>query len=86
MGVLNGKCYLMEKISLNGIAMVTLNGKIIHNKVKLDKPTFMGFPTTQVWPEMSFPAFRGTVTEGPIRLQAENSQVRFANIGIMRLR
>ena len=34
---------------------------------------------------MSFPAFRGTVTEGPIRLQAENSEVRFANIALKRI-
>ena len=81
-----GQWQTMEVEFMDGIATVTLNGKVIHNKVKLDKPTFMGFPSAKVWPDMSFPAFRGTVTEGPIRLQAENSQVRFANIGLKRLR
>jgi hypothetical protein len=81
-----GQWQTMEMEFMDGVATVTLNGKVIHNKVKLDKPTFMGFPSAKVWPDMSFPAFRGTVTEGPIRLQAENSQVRFANIGLKRLR
>jgi len=70
---------------MDGVATVVLNVKVIHKKVKLGKPTFIGFPSAKVWPEMCFPAFHGTVTEGPIRLQAENSRVRFANIGLKRL-
>ena len=70
---------------MNGTATVHLNGKLIHDQVKLNQPTFMGFPSAQVWPEGSFPADEGIVTEGPIRLQAENSSVRFANIAIQRL-
>jgi len=80
-----GQWQTMEIEFMDGVATVTLNGKVIHEKVKLDKPTFMGFPSAQIWPDMSFPAFRGTVTEGPIRLQAENSHVRFANIALKRI-
>lgn len=79
-----GEWQTMEVEFVDGIATVTLNGNVIHNKVKLDKPTFMGFPVAKEWPEGSFPAEWGTVTEGPIRLQAENSEVRFANIAIRR--
>jgi hypothetical protein len=75
----------MEVEFINGIATVKLNGKTIHDQIKMDKPTFMGFPSAKVWPEQSFPAYLGTVTEGPIRLQAENSEVRFSNIAIQRL-
>ncbi len=80
-----GAWQTMEVEFVNGVATVTLNGQVIHHQVKLGKPTFMGFPSAQVWPEASFPGYFGTVTEGPIRLQAENSQVRFANIAIQRL-
>ena len=68
-----------------GVATVELNGTLIHKDVKLERPTFMGFPTAQVWPEASFPSYFNTVTEGPIRLQAENASVRFANIAIQRI-
>jgi hypothetical protein len=80
-----GQWQTMEVEFMNGIATVKLNGKTIHDQVKMDKPTFMGFPSAKVWPEQSFPAYLGTVTEGPIRLQAENSEVRFSNIAIQRL-
>lgn len=81
-----GQWQTMEVEFMDGVATVTLNGKVIHNQVKLEKPTFMGFPAGQQWPDDSFPAYYGTVTEGPIRLQAENSEVRFANIALQRLR
>jgi hypothetical protein len=45
----------------------------------------MGFPAGEEWPDMSFPYYYETVTEGPIRLQAENSEVRFANIALKRI-
>jgi hypothetical protein len=80
-----GQWQTMEIEFMDAIATVTLNGEVIHDKVKLDKPTFMGFPSAKVWPDECFPAYYGTVTEGPIRLQAENSQVRFANIALKRL-
>ena len=80
-----GMWQTMEVEFMDGIATVKLNGIIIHDRVKLGRPTFMGFPAAQQWPDNSFPANRGTVTEGPIRLQAENSEVRFANIAIQRL-
>ncbi len=80
-----GQWQTMEVEFMNGVASVKLNGTLIHDQVKMGKPTFMGFPTAQVWPDNSFPSYEGTVTEGPIRLQAENSEVRFANIAIQRL-
>jgi hypothetical protein len=80
-----GQWQTMEVEFMDGIAKVTLNGKVIHDNVKLGKPTFMGFPAASQWPDNSFPANQGTVTEGPIRLQAENSEVRFANIALKRL-
>jgi hypothetical protein len=80
-----GEWQTMEIEFMDGVASVWLNGVQIHEQVKLGKPTFMGFPSAKVWPEESFPAYSGTVTEGPIRLQAENSRVRFANIAIQRL-
>ena len=80
-----GEWQTMEVEFMLGVATVTLNGQVIHDQVKLEKPTFMGFPTAQIWPDYSFPSYAGTVTEGPIRLQAENSQVRFANIALQRL-
>jgi hypothetical protein len=80
-----GQWQTMEVDFIKGIATVRLNGKTIHDKVKLEKPTFMGFPAAKVWPDESFPDYYGTVTEGPIRLQAENAEVRFANIAIQRL-
>ncbi|MDR8391964.1 hypothetical protein NC796_12470 [Aliifodinibius sp. S!AR15-10] len=45
----------------------------------------MGFPSATIWPDESFPSFDETVTEGPFRLQAENSRVCFANIAIHRI-
>ncbi len=81
-----GKWQTMEITFEKGIATVELNGKVIHQSVKLSNPTFMGFPSVQSWPEGSYPSRYETVTEGPIRLQAENSSVRFANIAIKRLR
>lgn len=80
-----GEWQTMEIEFLQGVVTVTLNGKVIHKEVKLGKPTFMGFPTAQIWPDDSFPAYEGIVTQGPIRLQAENSAIRFANIAIERL-
>ncbi|MEM7370349.1 MAG: DUF1080 domain-containing protein [Bacteroidota bacterium] len=80
-----GQWQSMEVEFMQGVATVTLNGTVIHKAVKLDKPTFMGFPSAKVWPEESFPSYFGTVTEGPIRLQAENAEVRFANIALQRL-
>lgn len=75
----------LEVTFIDGKATVELNGTVIHKSVKLYKPTFMGFPTATIWPDESFPSYDETVTEGPIRLQAENSKVRFANIAIQRL-
>lgn len=80
-----GQWQTMDIEFMNGIATVRLNGQLIHDQVKVGKPTFMGFPSAQVWPELSFPDEDGTLTEGPIRLQAENSHVRFANIALQRL-
>jgi hypothetical protein len=54
----------------NGNATVSLNGQTIHKNVTLTEPTLYGFPVAE---------------SGPIRLQAENSSVRFANIAIKRL-
>ena len=80
-----GQWQTMEITFINKVVTVMLNGQIIHNNVELDKPTFMGFPAAQSWPDASFPGYFGTVSEGPIRLQAENSSVRFANIALRRL-
>ena len=80
-----GQWQTMEVEFMDGIASIWLNGTQIHNQVKLSTPTFMGFPSAKVWPEQSFPGYFGTITEGPIRLQAENSNIRFANIAIQRL-
>ncbi|MDA0195762.1 MAG: DUF1080 domain-containing protein, partial [Bacteroidetes bacterium] len=81
-----GQWQTMEIEFMNGIATVTLNGRVIHDQVKLGKPTFLGFPTAQKFAEVSFANFMGVVTEGPIRFQGENSEVRFANIALQRLR
>ena len=80
-----GQWQTMEVEFIQGVATITLNGKVIHNQVKLERPTFMGFPSGQVWPENSEQDYEGIITEGPIRLQAENSRVRFANIALQRL-
>ncbi len=80
-----GQWQSMEITFKNGILTAQLNGELIHHQVKVGRPTFMGFPTAQSWPEESFPYYERTVTEGPIRLQAENTSVRFANIAIQRL-
>ena len=70
---------------MNGLVTVLLNDVKIHDKVKVGRPTFLGFPAAQSFAEISFDSFMGIVSKGPIRLQGENSEVRFANIAIMRL-
>ncbi|MFH5886230.1 family 16 glycoside hydrolase [Halalkalibaculum sp. DA3122] len=80
-----GQWQTLEIEFIDGKATVELNGTRIHESVKLYKPTFMGFPSATIWPDESFPSYDETVTEGPIRLQAENSRVRFANIAIQRI-
>jgi hypothetical protein len=80
-----GQWQTMEIEFLDGVISVSLNGKLIHNQVKLEKPTFMGFPSSKQWPDASHPAEQETVSQGPIRLQAENSEVRFANIALQRI-
>lgn len=80
-----GQWQNLEVEFMDGIATIWLNGKLIHEQVKMNKPTFMGFPAAKVWPAMSSREEHGIQTEGPIRLQAENSEVRFANVGIQRL-
>ncbi len=77
-----GQWQTMEVKLMNGIVTVRLNGEVIHDEVKLEEPTFLGFPAAQVWANMSAQTEEGIVTEGPIRLQAENSEVRFANVAI----
>lgn len=67
-------------------ATVTLNGKIIHKDVDLKVPTLNGFPAYCIYPENSWQKKKGVISEGPIRLQAENSEVRFANVAIKRLK
>jgi hypothetical protein len=57
----------LEVTFRGGKATVMLNGQMIHREVTLNKPTLYGFPAEKT---------------GPIRLQAENSSVRFANIAI----
>lgn len=80
-----GQWQTMDITFKHGVLSAKLNGELIHHQVKMGRPTFMGFPTAQSWPEGSFPYFERIVTEGPIRLQAENASVRFANIAIKRL-
>ena len=80
-----GQWQTMEIEFLNGLATVTLNGTVIHDKFKVGRPTFLGFPAGQTFAEMSADDWMGTVSSGPIRFQSENSEVRFANIAIQRL-
>ena len=80
-----GEWQTMEVEFINKVVTVKLNGTTIHDQVALGKPTFMGFPSAQEWPEESFPRYFGTISEGPIRFQAENSEVRFANVAIQRI-
>lgn len=54
----------------DGRVTVVLNGKEIHRQIELEEPTLYGFPASG---------------RGPIRLQAECSAVRFANISIKEL-
>jgi hypothetical protein len=70
----------------NAKVTVTLNGKMIHKDVDVKIPTLNGFPAFCIYPEDSWQKRKGVVSEGPIRLQAENSEVRFANVAIKRLK
>ena len=62
-----GQWQTLEVTFQGGKATVVLNGKTIHDAVALEKPTRYGFEVGK---------------SGPIRLQAETSSVRFANIAI----
>lgn len=80
-----GQWQTMEIEFMNGLVTVLLNGVKIHDQVKVGRPTFLGFPAAQSFAEISFDSYMGVVSTGPIRLQGENSEVRFANVAIMRL-
>ena len=81
-----GEWQTMEVTFRNGKATVSLNGKQIHNEVALDTPTLNGFPKVTGYAKESWQKRAGIVSEGPLRLQAENSEVRFANVAIKRLK
>ena len=81
-----GQWQTLEVTVKNGVATIALNGKLIHNRVPLKEPTFNGFPVAALYPKDSWQRKRKVVAEGPIRLQAENTRVRFANIAIKRLK
>jgi hypothetical protein len=81
-----GEWQTLEVTFKNGKATVTLNGKLIHKEVKLDTPTFNGFPKVALYANESWQKKARVVSEGPLRLQSENSAVRFANIAIKRIR
>ena len=76
-----GEWQTLEVTFEQGKATVTLNGKTIHQDVKLEDPTFYGFPTKN-FAESSWQSEDDVVSQGPIRLQAETAYVRFANIAI----
>ncbi|WDE99480.1 DUF1080 domain-containing protein [Lentisphaera profundi] len=65
-----GQWQSLEITCINNTLTVTLNGKIIQDKILIKKQTLYGFPASQ---------------SGPIRLQSECSKVRFANIAIKQL-
>lgn len=81
-----GEWQTMEVTFKNGKATVSLNGKQIHNEVALDTPTLNGFPKVTGYAKESWQKRAGIVSEGPLRLQAENTEVRFANVAIKRLK
>ena len=62
-----GQWQTLEVTFKGGKATVVLSGETIHKDVSLSEPTPYGFEDTE---------------SGPIRLQAESSSVRFANIAI----
>ncbi len=76
-----GAWQTLEVALEQGRATVRLNGQLIHDNVKLGAPTKNGFPAPQFGPD-SWQEEDEVVTQGPIRLQAESSYVRFANIAI----
>ncbi len=76
-----GEWQTLEVTMEGGKATVKLNGKVIHNKVTLEEPTLHGFPSRN-FPEGSWQKEDNIFSQGPIRLQAETSYVRFANIAI----
>ena len=81
-----GEWQTLEITYNNAKATVTLNGKVIHKDVSLKVPTFNGFPVNTLYPADSWQRKKGVLAEGPIRIQSENSEVRFANIAIKRLK
>ena len=76
----------LEATYNNGKVTVTLNGKVIQKNVPVNTPTFNGFPVNSVYPKESWQRKKGVLSEGPIRIQSENTEVRFANIAIKRLK
>jgi hypothetical protein len=81
-----GQWQTMDITFKKNMVTVLLNGKRIHNGVPVKTPTLNGFPAAFAYPLQSWQKKRGIISEGPIRLQAENSAVRFANIAIKRLK
>lgn len=77
-----GEWQTMEITFIKGNATVVLNGKVIHQDVELKEPTRNGFAASKAFAPGSWQEEAGIISEGPIRLQAENSYVRFANIAI----
>jgi hypothetical protein len=81
-----GEWQTLEVTVNHGKATVALNGKVIHKDAALSTPTLNGFAVATLYPKDSWQARKGVTAEGPIRLQAENSEVRFANIALKRLK
>jgi hypothetical protein len=77
-----GEWQTLEISFVKSKATVTLNGVAIHREVELNQPTFNGFPASKSYASGSWQEEAGIISQGPIRLQAENSYVRFANIAI----
>lgn len=81
-----GEWQNLEVTFKHGKATVTLNGKLIHKDVTLDLPTLGGFPKVTTYAKESWQKKAGIVSEGHLRLQSENTEVRFANIAIKRIK
>jgi hypothetical protein len=81
-----GEWQTMEVTFINGKASVALNGRLIHKDVALETPTLNGFPKVTTYAVESWQKRAGIKSEGPLRLQSENSAVRFANIAVKRLK
>lgn len=77
-----GEWQTLEIIFLKSKATVTLNGVVIHQDVELIQPTPNGFPSSKAFALGSWQEEEGIISQGPIRLQAESSYIRFANIAI----